>query len=161
MKRFQIWITTLCFSILIVGGFQIRPGYAGTMDLISTLVDALGITEKQAEGGAGALFKNAKENLSTEDFNKVSDAVPNVDDYMAKAPSTDSESGAGGLLKSSGLSSLGGSAAKIGNMAGLADAFSKLGMDSGTMTKFIPVVVKFMDSEAGSGVAGLLKGLWQ
>ena len=161
MKRLQTWAATLCFSILIVGGFQTLSGYAGTMDLISTLVDALGITEKQAEGGAGALFKNAKENLSTEDFSKVSDAVPKVDDYMAQAPSTDSGSGAGGLLKSSGLSSLGGSAGKIGGMAGLADSFSKLGMNTETMTKFIPTVVKFMDSEAGSSVAGLLKGLWQ
>ena len=160
MKIIKIWITMLCFSILMVGGFQSRFACAGTMDLISTLVDALGITEKQAEGGAGALFKNAKENLSKEDFNKVSTAVPKVDDYMAQAPSTDSGSGSGGLL-SSGLSSLGGSAGKIGGMAGLADAFSKLGMNTETMTQFIPVVVKFMDSEAGSSVAGLLKGLWQ
>jgi hypothetical protein len=60
------------------------------MDLISTLVNALGITEKQAEGRRGRLFNNAKENLSTEDFNKASDAVPGVDQYMAEAPSTDS-----------------------------------------------------------------------
>ena len=161
MKRFRIWTATFCLSLLIMGGFQVRPGYTGTMDLISTLVDALGITEKQAVGGSGALFKNAKENLSAEDFSKVSAAVPDVDEYMDKAPSTDSGSGVGGLLKSSGLSSLGGSAEKVGNMAGLANSFSKLGMNSETMAKFIPVVVKFMDSKAGSGVAGLLKGLWQ
>ncbi len=159
MKQLKTWAAALCFSILMVGGFQIHSGHAGTMDLISTLVDTLGVTEKQAEGGAGALFKNAKENLSTEDFTKVSDAVPKVDEYMALAPSTNSGSTAS--LAGSGLSSLGGSAGKIGNMAGLTSSFSKLGMDSGTMTKFIPTVVNFMDSEAGSGVAGLLKGLWQ
>jgi Protein of unknown function VcgC/VcgE (DUF2780) len=161
MKRLTIWMTSLCFSVLLVGGITPTPGNAGTMDLITQLVDALGITGKQAEGGVGALFNNAKENLSTEDFNKASDAVPGVDKYMAEAPSTGSDGGAGGLLKSSGLSSLGGSASKIGGMAGLADSFSKLGMNTETMAKFIPIVTDFMESEAGSGVAGLLKGLWQ
>ena len=151
------------FAVLLVlfcGVFFVDRSHAGTMDLIATLVDALGITEKQAEGGTGALFKNAKENLSTEDFQKVSEAVPGVDDYMAKAPSTDSKSGGGGLL-SSGLSSLGGGASKLGGMASLTQAFSQLGMNTGTMGKFIPIVVKFVDSEAGSQVAGLLKNLWQ
>lgn len=159
MKRFKIWMATLCFSVLMVGGITPAPGNAGTMDLISKLVDALGITEKQAEGGVGALFNNAKENLSTEDFNKAAEAVPGVDKYMADVPSADS-GGAGGLLKSSGLSSLGGSASKIGSMAGLAGTFSKLGMNAETMTKFVPIVTDFMESEAGSSVAGLLKGLW-
>ncbi|OQY45086.1 MAG: hypothetical protein B6240_09345 [Desulfobacteraceae bacterium 4572_87] len=161
MKRFKILTITLCFSVLLMGGISPTPANSGTMDLITTLVDALGITDKQAEGGVGALFNNAKKNLSTEDFNKASEAVPGVDKYMAEAPSTDSDSGVGGLLKSSGLSSLGGSASKIGSMAGLADSFSKLGMNAETMTKFIPIVTDFMESKAGSGVAGLLKGLWQ
>jgi len=159
MKRFKIWMAG-CIMLLMAGGIAPSAGNAGTMDLISKLVDALGITEKQAEGGLGALFNNAKENLSTEDFNKAADAVPGVDKYMAEAPSTDSGGSAGGLLKSSGLSSLGGSASKIGGMAGLADTFSKLGMNSETMTKFVPIVVDFMESKAGSSVAGLLKGLW-
>ncbi|MCF8128007.1 MAG: DUF2780 domain-containing protein [Deltaproteobacteria bacterium] len=159
MKRFQIWMATLCFLVFFLGGIAPSPSNAGTMDLITKLVDTLGITQKQAEGGVGALFNNAKENLSTEDFSKASDAVPGVDKYMEEAPATDSGS-TGGLLKS-GLSSLGGSGSKIGGMAGLADSFSKLGMNSETMTKFVPIVTDFMESNAGSNVAGLLKGLWQ
>ncbi len=159
MKRFQISTIALCLSLFFLGGIEPAPADAGTMDLITTLVDKLGITQNQAEGGVGALFNNAKENLSAEDFSKASDAVPGVDKYMAEAPSTDS-GGAGGLLKS-GLSSLGGTGSKIGGMAGLADSFSKLGMNSETMTKFVPIVTDFMESNAGSGVAGLLKGLWQ
>jgi hypothetical protein len=46
-------------------------------------------------------------------------------------------------------------------MAGLADSFSKLGMNTETMTQFIPVVVDFVKSDAGSSVAGLLTSLWQ
>lgn len=161
MKRFHFLKTTFFLAVFLSAGTALFPVQADTMDLISKLVDALGITQKQAEGGVGALFNNAKENLSTEDFNKAAEAVPDVDKYMAEAPSTDSNEGVGGLLKSSGLSSLGGTASKIGSMAGLSDAFSKLGMNSETMAKFIPIVVDFMDSNAGSSVAGLLKGLWQ
>ncbi len=160
MKRIQVSVLALTISLLLSVGIVPGTANAGTMDLISTLVNKLGITEKQAQGGVGALFNNAKENLSTEDFNKAAEAVPGVDKYMAEAPSTASDEGAGGLLKS-GLSSLGGNASKIGGMAGLTDAFSKLGMNSETMTKFVPIVVDFMESEAGSSVAGLLKGLWQ
>ena len=161
MKQFRIGMVTLCISVLLAGGIAPAPGNAGTMDLISKLVDTLGITKNQAEGGVGALFNNAKENLNAEDFNKVAEAVPGVDKYMAEAPSADSGGSAGGLLKSSGLSSLGGTASKISSVAGLSDAFSKLGMNTETMAKFIPIVTDFMESEAGTGVAELLKGMWR
>ncbi len=160
MKRRNTCMIAICFSALLTVGILPSSGHGGTMDLIAQLVSALGITEKQAEGGVGALFNNAKENLSAEDFNKAAEAVPGVDKYMAEAPSSDSDEGAGGLLKG-GLSSLGGGASKIGNLAGLTDSFSNLGMNTETMTKFIPIVVDFMESNAGSGVADLLKGLWR
>ncbi len=164
MKPFLILKTAFFSAVFLLATIFVVPAQADTMGLISQLVSSLGITEKQAEGGVGALFNNAKENLSTENFNKAAEAVPGVDKYMAEAPAVNSNEGVGGLLKSSGLSSLGGSggtASKIGSMAGLTDAFSKLGMNTETMTKFIPIVTDFMESNAGSGVANLLKGLWQ
>jgi hypothetical protein len=160
MKRFSVWIGTLCLSVFMVCGFQSITGHAGTMDLVSTLVDKLGITEAQAKGGSGALFQNAKDNLSADDFQKVSDAVPDMDGYLAAAPAVEEKSGLGGTLGSS-LSSLGGGAAKAGSMLDLTSAFSKLGMDSGTLGKFVPVVLDFVQSKGGSSVAGLLKGLWK
>ena len=160
MKRFPVWIGTLCLFILIVCGFQPVTSHGGTMDLITTLVDTLGITKDQAKGGSGALFQNAKDNLSADDFQKVSDAVPDMDEYLAAAPATETKSGLGESLGSS-LSSLGGSAAKAGSMLDLTSAFSKLGMDSGTLGKFVPVVLDFIQSKGGESVVGLLKGLWK
>ena len=160
MKRFPVWIGTLCLFILIVCGFQPVTSHGGTMDLITTLVDTLGITKDQAKGGSGALFQNAKDNLSVDDFQKVSDAVPDMDEYLAAAPDVKTKSGLGGSLGSS-LSSLGGGAAKAGSMLDLTSAFSKLGMDSGTLGKFVPVVLDFVQSKGGESVAGLLKGLWK
>jgi len=60
MKRFKLLIGTFCFFVLMVCGFQPITGNAGTMDLITTLTDTLGITKDQAKGGSGALFQNAK-----------------------------------------------------------------------------------------------------
>ncbi len=158
MKRFSVWIGSL--FVLMVCGFQPITSYAGTMDLVTTLVDTLGITKDQAKGGSGALFQDAKDNLSADDFQKVSDAVPDMDEYLAAAPAAGIKGSLGGSLGSS-LSSLGGGAAKAGSMADLASAFSKLGMDSGALGKFIPVVLDFVQSKGGESVAGLLKGLWK
>ncbi|HDZ91645.1 MAG TPA: hypothetical protein ENH37_13365, partial [Deltaproteobacteria bacterium] len=84
MKRFSICIAA--FSLFTVWGLHIPATHAGTMDLITTLVSSLGITKDQAMGGTGALFQNAEENLIGQDFQKVSDAVPGMDRYLAAAP---------------------------------------------------------------------------
>ncbi len=160
MKRNQIRAALFCLSVFVMAGFGMTVGQAGTMDLISTLTNTLGITEKQAEGGTGALFQNAKENLSAEDFKKVAEAVPGMDRYLAAAPKAEPQTGLEGALGST-LSSLGGGAAKAGSLLDLNSAFSKLGMDSSTLGKFVPVVLDFVQSEGGQNVVGLLKGLWQ
>lgn len=160
MEHFRIFLVSLSLFALMMCGLHPATGYAGTMDLVTTLTDTLGVTEKQAKGGSGALFQNAKDNLSTDDFQKVSDAVPDMDGYLAAAPAAETKSGLGGSLSSS-LSSLGGDAAKLGSMADLTSAFSALGMDSSMLGKFIPVVLDYVQSEGGASAAGLLKGLWK
>ena len=156
MKRFQICISVFGLLVLMFGAVRLDAGHAGTMDLVSMLVDNLGITKQQAKGGAGALFQNAKDNLNSDDFQELLDAVPEIDDYLASAPSEGKSEGVLGTL-----SSLGGSAAKVGSLASLTDSFSKLGMDSSMLSKFIPVVLQFVQSKGGDAVTGLLKDLWQ
>jgi len=36
-----------------------------------------------------------------------------------------------------------------------------VGVDSGTLGKFVPVVLDFIQSKGRASVAGLLKGLWK
>ncbi|MCF8119783.1 MAG: DUF2780 domain-containing protein [Deltaproteobacteria bacterium] len=156
MKPIQTGIWMLGMVLLLVGALGLNVGHAGGMELVSMLVDKLGVSQEQATGGAGALFQNAKENLSTEAFQKVADAVPGMDKYLAAAPA---KSEAGSALGS--LSSLGKGAGKLGSMAGLADSFKSLGMDSGMVSKFAPVVMEYVQSKGGDSVAGLLKGLWK
>lgn len=156
MKRFHITIGMVGLLFILVGTLNINVGHAGSMELASMLVDNLGVTETQATGGAGALFQNAKDNLSTDDFKKVAEAVPGMDKYLAAAPSKSDSAGALGKL-----SSLGGDTGKLGSLAGLAGSFDKLGMDSSMISKFTPVVLDYVQSKGGDSVAGLLKGLWK
>jgi hypothetical protein len=122
------------------------------MELTDLLVKNLGINETQAQGGAGLLFKQAKEKLSGDDFSKVSAAVPGVDSLISAAP----ESGGGGVMGGLGklVSGLGGSK---GGVAGLAGGFSKLGLDAGMIGKFLPVILSFVQSKGGDGVKGILE----
>jgi len=125
------------------------------MELVKLLTENLGIDEGQAQGGAGLLFKMAKEKLGDGDFSQVAQHVPGVDDLIGSAPESGGFAGAiGGLA-----SKLGGGASSLGDLASLAGGFSKLGLDKGMIGKFIPVVLSFVQEKGGSSVKGLLESV--
>ena len=123
------------------------------MELVEQLVKNLGVSEEAAEGGSGLIFKMAKEKLGAGDFGKVANALPGVTDLMKSAPES------GGVLGGIGklASDLGGGAGQLGNLASLAGGFSKLGLDSGMIGKFIPIILAFAQSKDGDVVKSLLQ----
>jgi hypothetical protein len=42
-------------------------------------------------------------------------------------------------------------------LAGLAGGFSKLGLDSGMIGKFLPIILSFVQSKGGGGVKTILE----
>ena len=120
------------------------------MELIDQLTKNLGVTEAQAKGGAGLLFKHAKEKLGGDDFAKVAAAVPGIDGLVSAAPEGGQPPGGLGKV----LSVLPGG---LGSLSGLAGGFSKLGMDGGMIGKFIPVILSFVQGKGGDGVKGILE----
>jgi hypothetical protein len=54
-------------------------GGSGMMALIEQLVAGAGVSQEQAEGGAGLLFGLVKDQLSSGDFSQVAQAVPGID----------------------------------------------------------------------------------
>ncbi len=123
---------------------------ADTSKLIGSLVDTLGVSEEQATGGSGAVFKEAKNNMSSVDYSQLLNAVPGIDSLISAAPQ------AGGLAgKASSL--LGGSAGSVGGMTALADSFSKLGLSPDMVNQFVPVILDFVQSEGGQQAMTLLK----
>ena len=126
------------------------------MELVQQLVQGAGVSTSQAEGGAGLLFGLVKDQLSSGDFSQVADAVPGIEGLIDAAP--DSGGGLGGMLGGV-ASALGGS--ELGNMAALASGFSKLDLDAGMIGKFIPIVLNYLQSQGGDGLASLVKGVLQ
>jgi len=120
------------------------------MELLNMLTSQLGINEEQASGGAGMIFNLAKEKLGG-DFSQITEAIPDVSGLIDKAPDT-----GGGVMGALGglASSFGGD--KLGNLASLAGGFSKLDLDAGMITKFVPIILDFVKSKAGDGAMGLL-----
>jgi hypothetical protein len=124
-----------------------------TMELVEQLVKNLGVSEDAAKGGSGLIFKMAKEKLGSGDFSKVAGAIPGIGDLMKSAPES------GGVLGGIGklASGFGGGAGQLGNLASLAGGFSKLGLDSGMIGKFIPIILAFAQSKGGDVVKSLLQ----
>ena len=146
-KSIIIKITTF----LAIGIFSISsPVSADTSKLIGSLVDKLGVTEDQATGGSGAVFKEAKNNMDPGDYSQLLKAVPGIDSLISAAPQ------AGGLAgKASSL--LGGSAGSTSGMANLAGSFGKLGLAPDMVNQFVPVILDFVQSEGGQQAMTLLK----
>ena len=142
---------TKIIVILAMGIFSITGSVcADTSKLIGSLVDKLGVSEEQATGGAGAVFKEAKNNMSSGDYSQLLSSVPGIDSLISSAPQT------GGLAgKASSL--LGGSGGSATGMANLADSFSKLGLAPDMVNQFVPVILDYVQSEGGQQAMTLLK----
>lgn len=121
------------------------------MELIDEIVKNLGINEDQAKGGAGLLLKMAKEKLGADEFSEVENAIPETDDVIRSAPESGGIAGAlGGIASSLG-------AEKLGNIASLSGGFSKLGLNSGMIGKFAPIILSFVQSKGGDTAKSILE----
>lgn len=156
MLKKAVFSMFLLAAVSLTLGFG-SPVFAMDMNLVGLLMKNLGVSQNQAAGGAGAIFNTASQNLSTEDFAKVTAALPEAQSLMDAAPVADEGSGAlGGLSsvldkKKSGATSL----------TALAGSFSKLGLSSDMVGKFIPVVLQYAKAKGGDVVSGLLKSALQ
>lgn len=120
------------------------------MELLSILTSQLGISEDQAAGGAGMLMGLAKEKMGG-DFSQISAVIPEVSGLIDQAPDA-----GGGLMGTLGGLAGGLGGGEIGNLLSLGNGFSKLGMDAGMITRFVPVILNFVKGKAGSGAMDLL-----
>ena len=124
-------------------------------ELIAQLVSQLGVQEGQAKGGAGLLLKMAQSKLGG-DFSKVSAAVPGLQDLITSAP----EAGGAGKLLGGLVGALGGGkAGGLADLASLAGGFSQLKLDPQMISKFVPVILSFVQSKGGQDVVKLLAGV--
>ena len=118
--------------------------------IVDVLVQQLGVTPAQASGGAGSIFSMAQQVMTPSNFGLVSKAVPGMDQLLAAVPAAGATNLMGGAAGTLGGGSL-------GNMVALAGSFQSLGMDSGMMSQFLPVILDYLQNQGGSTVMGLLQ----
>ena len=137
--------------LLTVGIFGLAgTASADTSKLIGSLVDQLGVTKPQAEGGSGAVFREAKNNMSSSDYSQLLSALPGIDSLIDAAP-------AAGGLASSASSMLGSASGSAGGLAALTDSFNKLGLSPDMVNKYVDIIMDFAQSEGGQQAMSLLK----
>lgn len=152
MRNHKFLIGFLSISCVLALGIG-SAVFALDMNLVSVLTKNLDVSTQQAEGGAGAIFNAASQNMSNDDFAKVTHALPDIQSLMKAAPSMDKGAGTLGGL-SSMLGKSGGSASSL---AGLTSAFSQLGLSSDMIQRFMPIILEYAQNTGGDGVANLLK----
>lgn len=151
--RTRLGLRIFSFVFIIVCG-QAASVFSSETDLVSLLMDSLGVTRAQATGGAGAIFSSAKSKLPAEDFSKVEAAVPGMDELLQSAPSTTRASN----MIQAGKSFLGGGTETLQGITGLADSFSQLGLSPDMVGQFMPVILDYVQKNGGDAVRSLLQG---
>jgi len=123
---------------------------ADTSKLIGSLTDLLGVTREQATGGAGAIFKEAKNKMSSGDYSRLLSAIPGIDSLIQAAPQVSGLAG-----KASSL--FGSSSGSIKGLSALTDSFAKLGLSPDMVSQYMDVILDFVQSEAGQQTMTMLK----
>jgi hypothetical protein len=118
-------------------------------ELVSALSKELGSSADQAAGAAGALFGVAKSRLKADEFTQIGQAVPGMDLLLKAAPAA-----GGGGDAAVALSKLGGSSAA--GLAGVASAFSKLGLKPELVAQAVPILTGFVSKAGGPALGNLL-----
>ena len=141
MKPIRLLLT------LLIMVSSINYSFAQTDELIGMLTNELKITDDQAKGGAGALFNYAKEGLSSNEFDQVAGAVPDMTGYLDAIPAL--SGGGGGMLGKATQTLVG--------MPAVTAAFEKLGLSQEMVGMFTPLLVNYVDKKGGKAVGDLLK----
>ncbi|WP_053151483.1 DUF2780 domain-containing protein [Pseudomonas sp. P97.38] len=141
------------------GAVAAAPKAAG---LLNTLGSELKITPEQAIGGAGAMLGLARNRLSEPQFSELSRSVPGLD-QIAGNNAIGGLNGLGGLLGGGSDKSalLDGLLGNVKDIRDLNNAFSALGMDSGMIGQFAPVILEYLGQQGvGSSLLQNLGGVW-
>ncbi|WP_199911715.1 DUF2780 domain-containing protein [Dongshaea marina] len=109
--------------------------------LTQMITSQLGVSTQQAAGGTGALLAMAANQLSGGQNQELTKLIPKSESLTGSVPA-----GLGGLLNS---------------QSGVNQVFSALGMNSGMVSQFVPIILKYLGSQgASSGLLNSLSSLW-
>ena len=120
--------------------------------LTELLMQRTGVTQAQAEGGAGALFQIAKAKMQADAFAQLEQSVPGLQGMLGAVPALTQTGGLAGRLSAIAGSS-GGTA---GNLLSVASAFQQQGMSPAMMQQFIPVLIEYVKARSNETLVNTL-----
>ncbi len=132
---------------------------AKSAELVTRLTD-LNISSEQAVGGTSALLNLAKNQLPGTDYSQLLSSVPALDNLMGS--DLGKQAGAvGGLLGKSNPLAKSAVPSEMNSLGDVGSAFSALGMDSGMVSQFAPVLLQFLGDQGTSApLLQSLAGIW-
>jgi len=120
---------------------------AKNADLTGLLTQQLGVSSTQAAGGAGALFQAAQSKMSANDFQQLTQSVPEVSGLMSGVTQPKEPSGLSQIA--SGASALMGDESNtLGAAVDLYSTFESLGLSSDMVGQFAPVITDYVSKNA-------------
>jgi hypothetical protein len=153
MKKIIAGLSVMACLVL-VSMLAPSPASAIDMGLVSTLVNKLGVSKSQAQGGSGAIFKTAEKRMPKEDYKQLSSEVPEVDRLQKFAPESKGKTS----MIGSAASMLGGkTGSSVSDAAGLASSFESLGLDKDMISKFTPIIYDYVKKNGSEMAMGLLQ----
>jgi hypothetical protein len=145
------------------GGQQKATAAPEAAGLLNALGTQLNVTPQQAVGGTGALLGLAKNKLTGNDYSSLTQSVPGLD-QLSGTTALGSLGDLGSLLGGSSGNSNSAISSALGNVQSMGDvnkAFGALGMDSGMVSQFVPVILQYLGQQGASGSAlSALSGVW-
>lgn len=138
-------------------------GNPQSLELLQTL-SSLKLTPQQALGGTGALLGLAKNQLPSAEYSQLNQSIPGLEQFEG-SKGLDQLNGLSGLLgKSAGAPLSAETTASLGNvnsLPALNQAFSALGMDSGIVGQFAPLLLQYFGQQGVNGsLLNSLASLW-
>ncbi|MGR8932600.1 MAG: DUF2780 domain-containing protein [Gammaproteobacteria bacterium] len=106
-------------------------------ELIGMLVDRLGVDQKQAWGGVGAVLALVQQRTSPEDFMQLRSSIPDVDRFLASVPSPQTSSFKLGTERYE-------TADSNSAFLSLANSFRDLGLGTEMIDRFVPIVIRYL-----------------
>lgn len=120
------------------------------MRLVEHLAEELGVSARQAVGGAGLLLQLAQQRLEPAQFLRLADTIPAISDLIAKAPRTESLQSS--VMRQTMSRWLGG----LGGLLAVVDGFNRLGCDKTLVRGFADSLIDFFRNQGGEEVGELL-----
>lgn len=122
--------------------------------MVSSVTESLGVTTPQATGGLGAIFNYAKDNISSDQYSQLANALPGVGGLLEAVPdvsSMASEGGLGGILDKA--ASYNESLKAINEVK---KQFAALGLKPEMITQFVSKAQSYLDTPEGQQAKQLL-----